>query len=140
VARDFKLTRENCPGHPSFITDERLKDKIKAGYYPYGCFVDEKLIGFVSLTDMGQGVYALNNLAVLPEVRRSGYGRALLDFCKAKVRELDGKKITIGIVEENAVLKQWYAANGFIHTGTKKFDHQPFTAGFMEWSIEHQTI
>ena len=29
--------------------------------------------------------------------------------------------------------KNWYAGNGFIHTGIHKFDHLPFTAGFMEW-------
>ena len=48
----------------------------------------------------------------------------MLDFCKAKVRELGGNIITIGIVEENTILKDWYAANGFVHTGIKKFDHQ----------------
>jgi hypothetical protein len=31
------------------------------------------------------------------------------------------------------MLKDWYADNGFVHTGAKKFEHQPFTAGFMEW-------
>jgi ribosomal protein S18 acetylase RimI-like enzyme len=82
---------------------------------------------------MNGGVYELNHLAVLPEWRHYGYGRRLLDFCKAKVRELSGEKISIGIVEENTRLKDWYASNGFIHRGIKKFEHQPFTAGFMEW-------
>ncbi len=22
---------------------------------------------------------------------------------------------------------------GFVHTGTKKFDHLPFTSGYLEW-------
>lgn len=35
--------------------------------------------------------------------------------------------------EENTILKTWYAANGFVHTGTKKFKHLPFTTGYMEW-------
>jgi ribosomal protein S18 acetylase RimI-like enzyme len=62
-----------------------------------------------------------------------GYGKKLLDFCKAKAKELGSRKIIIGIVEDNTVLKNWYTANGFTHTGTKKFDHLPFTVGFMEW-------
>jgi GNAT superfamily N-acetyltransferase len=135
VAREFSLTEENCPAHTSFITDEKLIGKITDSYFPYGYFVDGKLIGFVSLTDIGGGVYELNHLAVLPEFRRFGYGKELLDFCKEKVRDFGAAKIVIGIIEEHTVLKNWYAANGFVHTGAKKFGHQPFTAGFMEWSV-----
>jgi ribosomal protein S18 acetylase RimI-like enzyme len=100
---------------------------------PFGYECNGEIFGFVSLHDMGSGVFELNNLAVLPAWRHIGYGKKLLDFCKTKVIELGGNKITIGIVEENTVLKNWYAANGFEHTGTRKFPHQPFTAGFMEW-------
>ena len=49
--------------------------------------------------------------------------------------ELGCKKINIGIVEENTVLKEWYASQGFIHTGTCKFDFFPFTCGYMEKTI-----
>ena len=83
---------------------------------------------------MGSGTYEMNNVSVLPEWRHYGYGKKLLDFCKIKVKELGGSKITIGIVEENTVLKDWYIANGFVYTGTKKFDHLPLTVGFMDWS------
>jgi len=136
VADDFGWTRESCPGHPAFITDERLESKIKDGYYSFGCFAGEKIFGFAALTDIGGGVYEMSRVSILPEWRHYGYGRALLDFCKAKVTELGGNKITIGIVEENTVLKNWYAANGFIHTGTKSFEYLPFTVGFMEWNLD----
>ena len=135
VARDFGWTRENCPRHTSFVTNERLREKLAAGYYPFGAFVGEKLVGFVSLTDCGGGVFSICDVSVLPEYRHVGYGRALLDFCKAKVGELGGHKITIGIVEENTVLKNWYAANGFVHTGTKQFEQPPFVLGYMECSL-----
>ena len=135
AARDFNLTEENCPTHTSFITNERLREKIKFGYFTYGYFSNGKLVGFVSLTDTGGGIYELNHLAVLPEVRHLGCGKALLDYCMEKVNELGGTKITIGIIEENTVLKDWYAANKFTHKGTKKFEHFPFTVGYMEWMI-----
>jgi len=61
-----------------------------------------------------------------------GYGKELLDFCVAKINESGGNKINISIVEENTVLKNWYTAYGFIHTGTKKYDHLPFISGYME--------
>lgn len=133
VAKEYGWTRENCPGHTSFITDERLASKIKDGYYPFGLCIGDKVIGFTSLTDMGSGVFEMNDVSVLPEYRHYGYGKKLLDFCKAKVREFSGNKITIGIVEENTVLKEWYNSNRFVHTGTKMYDGLPFTVGHMEW-------
>lgn len=77
----------------------------------------------------------MNNLSVLPEFRHKGYGKELLDICKSKVKELGANKITIGIIEENTKLKEWYTAYGFIHTGTRKFGHLPFTVGFMELNV-----
>ena len=135
VAQDFGYTRENCPGHTSFITNEQLKNKMKDGYYPYGYFLDDKLIGFVSLTDMGSGIYKMDNVAVLPEYRHNKYGRALLDFCKAKVKEFGGSKIIIGLIEENVILKNWYTSNGFIHVGVKRIESLPFMVGYMEWTV-----
>ena len=106
------------------------------GNYPFGYFVDGKLIGFTSLTDVDSGTYEMNDVAILPEYRHFGYGKSLLDFCKEKVVELGGNKITIGIVDENTVLKDWYGTNGFIHTGIKRYEHLPFTVGYMEWVLE----
>jgi len=134
VAKDFGFTRENCPRHTSFVTDERFTEKFRQkGYHPYGLFDGNKLIGFVSLADLGGGVYDMCDVSVLPQYRRLGYGKKLLEFCKEKVKSFGGEKIKIGIIEENAVLKEWYAANGFVHTGTEKYEM--FTAGFMEWRL-----
>ena len=57
----------------------------------------------------------------------------LLNHAADTVKSLGGKIIKIGIIEENTVLKKWYIANGFVHTGTKKFEHLPFTSGYLEW-------
>ena len=136
VAKDFGWTRDNAPGHVSFRTNEQLASKETDGYFPFGLFDSENIIGFVSLTDTGNSVYELNKLSVLPEWRHHGYGKRLLDFCKKKVVSLDGNGITLDIIEENTILKNWYATNGFVHTGTKKFEHLPFTTGYMKWVSE----
>ena len=133
VARDFGLTKENCPYHPAFISDEALVKKIKDGYMTFGYFVGDTLFDFVAITNMGGGIYEVNRLSIFPEWRHYGYGKRLLGFCKEKVKELGGEKINIEIVEENKVLKEWYAANGFVHTGTEKFEGLPFLIGHMEW-------
>ena len=135
VANELNLTKENCPSHTSFITNEKLAGKFKGGYYPFGYFIDGKLVGFASLTDNYNGIYEMDYVSILPGYRHFGYGKELLDHCKEKVKELDGCKITIGFIEENVILKEWYTANGFVHTGAKKVKHLPFTVGSMEWSV-----
>jgi len=138
VAQEFGITRDNFPRHTSFTTADNLLKNHEWGWLMYGLYENEHFIGYVSISESREedGAYELHNLAVLPEHRHRGYGKQLLDYCKSKVRELGGCKITLGLIEENTVLKNWYAANGFVHTRTQKFEHQPFTAGFMEWVCE----
>jgi len=136
VANELGLTEQNCPKHVSFVTTaERLETHHNWGWRIYGLYEDGQLVGYVSISMEGDGVYEIHNLAVLPGYRHNGCGKQLLDFCMAKVRELGGSKVAISIIEENAVLKNWYAAYGFVHTGTKKFGHLPFTSGYMEMRV-----
>jgi ribosomal protein S18 acetylase RimI-like enzyme len=74
----------------------------------------------------------MNDVSVLPEYRHLGYGKALLNFCKSKIKEFGGNKIEIGIIEENTKLKNWYAENGFVHTGTREYEDLQFIVGHME--------
>jgi GNAT superfamily N-acetyltransferase len=136
IATDFDLTPQNCPTHTSFTTTaERLQNQYNWGWLMYGLYDGERLVGFASLSKDTESAYELHNLAVLPEHRHKGYGKRLLDFYKANVKELGGGKINLSIIDENAVLKNWYATNGFIHSGTKLFEQFPFTVGFMEWEV-----
>jgi GNAT superfamily N-acetyltransferase len=77
----------------------------------------------------------LEKLAVLPAYRHLGYGKALLDSAADTARALSGTKLLAAIIEENAVLKQWYLSHGYVHTGTRKFEHLPFTVGFLELAL-----
>jgi len=144
VANDQGITAENCPKYVGFITTaERLQTQLDWGWWIYGLFEDEHLIGYASISKVPtdgdtaavDGTYEIHNLAVLPEHRHKGYGRQLLDFCMAKIKESGGSKINISINEEITVLKEWYTSFGFVHTGTKKYDHLPFTSGYMEIAL-----
>ncbi len=136
VAAEFGLTRENCPKHTSFLPMEYLETQFGWGWLMFGLYDGGKLVGYFSLSEENGGTCELHHLAVLPEFRHCGYGKRLLDYAKETVLQNGGGRITIGIIEESTVLREWYAANGFVHTGTKKFPHLPFTTGFMEWSVE----
>ncbi len=92
-------------------------------------------VGYFSLVNNGESV-ELNNLSVLPEYRHLGIGKEMIEYAKEyATKNTSAKKITIGIIEDNIILKKWYSSLGFIHTGTKKFDSLPFTVGFMELTI-----
>jgi len=133
VAEQFGLTKENCPKHTSFMPIYFLETQMNWGWHMFALCSSEKIIGYMSLSKEDDNTFELHNLAVLPEYRHNGFGKLLLDHAKDVVKASGGKVIKIGIIEESTILKNWYIANGFIHTGTKKFDHLPFTSGYLEW-------
>ena len=48
---------------------------------------DDDLRAVCVVTDEGEGILELKNLAVSPAHQKKGYGRELLDFAEGKVRE-----------------------------------------------------
>jgi len=137
IADTFGLTRENAPRHTAFATTtERLLHHFEREQRPIYAYYDgEQPVGYYSLLLLENHECELNNLCVAPSHRHRGIGETLLAHAVQTAETLDCTKIKIGIVEENAVLKQWYARFGFLHTGTKKFDFFPFTCGYMEKSL-----
>lgn len=135
VAKDFGLTIENSPTNGAFIQKERLAEERSKGQRMYGLIVEEQMVGFMQLEKNTDQRYFLQKLVIHPDYRHHGFGKILLDYAKEKVSEVGGNCISIGIIEENTVLKNWYLDYGFQTTGTKKFDHLPFTVGFMELKL-----
>ena len=136
VAKDLGLTEQNCPQYVGFVTTvERLQTHHNWGWLVYGLYENERIAGYVSISKDTERAYEIHNLAVLPDCRHKGYGKLLLDFSIKKITELGGDMVNIGIVEENTVLKNWYTAYGFVHVGTKKIEHLPFTSGYMELEV-----
>ncbi len=136
VAKTFGLTEVNCPTNAAFMNNERLLYDHDNGNLMYALKENGCIAGFMQLENNGDGRFELKNIAVVPDCRHKGFGKMLLDFAKQKVKQLGGNKISIGIIEENTVLRQWYEQNGFVHLGTKIYDHLPFTVGFMETAVE----
>ncbi|HEX2946670.1 MAG TPA: GNAT family N-acetyltransferase [Clostridia bacterium] len=132
VAEEFNITRENAPTNPAFLGPESLIKMRDKGIDMYGAYVKNTCIGFVAIEQAGDGVFYMERLAVLPEYRHNGYGRKLIDFVMDYARKSGGKKVSIGIINENRRLKDWYISCGFAETGTRKFDHLPFEVCFME--------
>ena len=134
VAKEFGLTRQNCPTHTSFMKNAALKKHFDQGWLMYGLYEERRMVGFVALHTAEEGLFVLKHLAVLPAYRCRGYGKELLDFCKAQAQALGIWKIVLTVIEEHSKLKRWYLQNGFAHVGTQRFESLPFTVGYMEWT------
>ena len=132
VAEELNLTTENTPTHPSFITIGQLVELRRKGLSFYGYYLDDRQVGFVAMERADDSLYYLEKLAVLPGYRHNGYGRELVRFVLDTAAARDAKKLSIGIIYEQTVLRKWYKDIGFRETGTRKFEHLPFTVGFME--------
>lgn len=135
VADDMNLTKENCPNHTAFMPLQKLQNQFENGNFMFLYEYVNAPVGYFSLS-LNNGIAEINNLSVVPDYRHLGIGKELVnfavDYCK---KILDLNIIKIGIVEENTVLKEWYKTFGFVHTGTRKYEHLPFTVGFMELEL-----
>ena len=135
VAEEMGITEQNAPLYTAFITKERLEDTRRKGAVFWGLFVDGKQVGFVAVEKEKDGHYWMKRLAVLPEFRHGGSGKALVDTVIAYARSQGEKKLYIAMVNDEKVLKNWYLAMGFKETSVQKFDRLPFSVSFMELDI-----
>jgi len=134
VALEFELDEGNCPTHPSLITLDKLLE-LRGKAKLFGLFLNKIQVGFVAIEKADDKVYYLDKLAVLPEFRHKGYGGKLVEFVSSYAKKHDGQKVSLGMINESTVLKNWYQELGFQETETKNFEHLPFMVCFMEKSL-----
>ena len=138
VAQEFGFNEENAPRFTAFATtEERLTWHLHGEKRPMYVYVNEsgEIIGYYSLLLEENNVCELSNLCVAPECRHGKVGEALLLHSYEAAKEAGCVTMHIGIVEENVQLRKWYEKHGAVHLGTKKFEHFPFTCGFMEKTL-----
>ena len=132
VADEFGLTERNCPAHPAFITDDRLRQMVAEGLRLFALYDADEIAGLVGTKPIDGNRHTLEKLCVLPEHRCHGHGRRLVDFVCEAVKAAGGQTVEIGTIDENEALKRWYADQGFVATATKRFEHFPFAVCLME--------
>ena len=131
VAERFGLTVENCPKNLAFCTDQRVRSDFERGLSYYILEQDGETIGCVALERASSEVCYLERLAVLPQHRRKGCGRMLVEYILDKAAENGSQRVEIGIIAEDTRLREWYGKFGFVLKSTKTFDHLPFVVAFM---------
>ncbi len=135
VAERFELTVENCPKHPSNCTDEWIQADFERGVRYFILEHRDKPAGCAAIEKANPDVCYLERLAVPPEYRRKGFGKALVDHLLREAGALGAKNVGIGVIAEQTDLKKWYEKAGFVEGETKRFEHLPFQVAFMNYPL-----
>lgn len=136
VARRFSLTKDNCPKHPSNCDSSWIESDISRGVQFFILYADENPIGCVAIEKANAGVCYLERLSVLPEMRGKHFGIRLVHHALESAASKGVDKVSIGIINEQTELKEWYIRLGFVETQTKNFPHLSFTVCLMEFKFK----
>ena len=135
VTDRFNLTSENCPTHPSNCATEWIESALNKGINFYILERENVRCGCVALEPAQPDVFYLERLSVLPQFRRNGFGKLLVNHALNVAKKLGARRVEIGIISHQTELKEWYKNLGFSTKEEKRFGHLPFVVAFMSKEI-----
>jgi len=138
VAERFGLTKENCPTHPSNCTLDWVKADQSKGVKYFVLEQDGRPVGCVAVEQATPQTCYAERLAVLPEFRHKGFGRALMRHAIGAAKNMGAVRVEIGIISRKVELKDWYERMGFVVAQTKSLPHLPFQVTFMAIDLKSQ--
>ncbi|WP_029904568.1 GNAT family N-acetyltransferase [Prevotella sp. 10(H)] len=139
VATEFDLTKENSPTNNAFITEEQLRFQLTEKERQFFYFEENNtIIGFIAIEKSSRNgqLFYIEKVAVHPEFRKKGIGKQLMDFATHKITDLGGEEISIGLIDSNTKLKNWYKEQGFMEVEVKSYEHLPFRVCMMNKYLE----
>jgi N-acetylglutamate synthase-like GNAT family acetyltransferase len=139
VAVRFALTKENAPRHASNCEYDWIKKDMDKGMSYFLIKEEGRVCGCAALEMAENDMAYLERLAVLPQKRKQGLGRALVDYVLNQAKQAGTKNISIGIIAAQDELKRWYQKIGFVETSIKEFTHLPFLVAFMNYTFNTNT-
>ena len=137
VAERFGLTQENAPRHPSNCTVDWVQKDMARGVTYFVIENENHVVGCVALELANSEICYLERLAVLPDQRQRGFGKALVTHVLSKAKLLGVHCVNIGIIAEHTELKKWYKGIGFVEGESKEFPHLPFRVTFMSSKVDN---
>ena len=136
VAERFSLTKDNCPKHPSNCAVSWIESDMARGVQYFLLYTGENPAGCVAAEFPDSDVCYLERLSVLPDMRGKHFGINLVHHALGYAASKGAVEVSIGIISDQAELKEWYKWLGFIELQTKNFPHLPFEVCLMEYKIE----
>jgi predicted GNAT family N-acyltransferase len=133
IAEKFDFTKETNPSNNAFIDATALRSQLLKGLDLFAMSENNQWVGCIAIEKSAKetDTFYIEKVSVIPSARHNGYGVRLMEFAVSRIMELGGKKASIALIDANSGLKKWYAAQGFIETGTKDYAHLPFRVCFM---------
>jgi ribosomal protein S18 acetylase RimI-like enzyme len=89
-----------------------------SGVFGYLACQSGEPAGFIVARDLGEEVEVLT-FGVLPETRRHGVGRALLDAVFAETRRRALGSVVLEVAADNEAARRLYADSGFLQVGRR---------------------
>lgn len=101
-------------------TYENLEEELdnKTAYF-FVALEDEKLIGYIGVSVISDSCF-INNIAVLPEYRRQGVGRALMKIAILTADAMGTGFISLEVRESNYAAINLYRSLGFEDIGLRR--------------------
>ncbi|HPV52393.1 MAG TPA: GNAT family N-acetyltransferase [Smithella sp.] len=140
VAQRFGLTRRNAPSHPSNCMLNWIRYDMERGVTYFIAESESRTAGCVACEQASAKICYLERLAVLPEERNQGLGKALVERVLSNARELGSGAVSIGIIADHAELKNWYRKIGFVEGETRTFINLPFLVTFMSYNLNENSL
>jgi len=140
VAVRFELNEDNCPKHPSNCKVEWIEEALDKGVRYFILDSEGHSCGCVALEQANPEICYLERLAVLPDRRRQGLGRALVDKTLGEAGVSGASQVDIGIIADQAELKDWYKKIGFVEQRKSRFPHLPFEVLFMSKKLDQESV
>lgn len=132
VMDDLGLTEADVPSNAAYLTVDQLLAARERGDRVLALRVGGLIVGSVSLrAGTRVGAFYLERLAVAPPYRHRGYGALLMERATELAATQGATEVSVGIIDANTALKRWYQRLGFVVTGTRHFDHLPFTVCYL---------
>lgn len=99
---------------------QSLEYSLSGGYKVIGAFTGpQTLRGYIIYSQVGDESHILN-VAVHPDYRRYGFGRALMSWLHRSERERGAKKMFLEVSRGNQAAQHLYEAFGYRQIGTRK--------------------
>ncbi len=101
------------------ITKGEMNKYFEKGWDFFAFFYENIPVGSIWLYRTSEKRIKIEKLSVLPEYRHIGIGKQLLDYVSTYSSNIGASLLTLGMINSNRVLKEWYKENGFISKRVK---------------------
>jgi ribosomal protein S18 acetylase RimI-like enzyme len=142
LTSDAERDIANAPRFPADWDEQRFAAAIAGDGTLLVAHRAGRLVGcvFVGRVPADAAHWVLKRLAVLPDARHLGIGRALVGAATERARRAGATRLTLRIIAENEVLGRWYTGLEFCRRSELQHPGWSFTVHEYELRLVHAPV